>query len=177
MLELIYLRFKSFLFIAILSLFTSCYKGHGLSPTAEQRDTSGIRGTITFTGTWPDSTKEVRVAVLRQYPQGMNDPDSLLGFVISNLAAFGDTVPRFVDHYDYNLPLEPGIYAWVLVIWFPDIEAYIFGVKELGAYYRDPLDMAIPTPVNVVAGIITPGIDITADLANIDRETPFFKRR
>ena len=168
---------KILLTVFIPLLFSSCYKGHGLSPTADLRNTSGIQGTINFSGTWPDSTKEVRVAVLKQYPQGMQDPDSILTFVINNLVAFGDTIPRFTDHYDYILPLEPDIYAWVLVIWFPDIEAYFFGVKELGAYYKNPFDMALPTPVNVVAGMMTQGIDIHADFANLDRETPFFKGR
>ena len=163
--------------IACIGLWLSCYKGHGLSPTVEESASAGIRGKITFVGAWPDSTKEVRVAVLKQYPQGMTDPDSILTFVLQNLAAFGDTIPRNVEQYDYEVPIEPDLYAWVLVVWFPDIPLYLFGVKELGAYYRDPDQIELPTPVNVVPGIVTPGIDITADFANIDREIPFFKRK
>ena len=147
-------------------LIISCYKGHGLSPSAEERDTSGIRGMVTF-----------RVAVLKKYPQGIADTDSLLAFVVTNLVAYGDTIPRFSEQYEYELPLEPDIYAWVLVIWFPDIPLYFFGVKELGAYYKNPLDVEFPTPVNVVPGMVTEGIDIIADFANLNRETPFFKRR
>lgn len=163
--------------LACLILHLSCYKGHGLSPTAEEGNASGIQGRITFVGTWPDSTKEVRVAVLKRYPQGMTDADSILSFVIENLAAYSDTIPRYVDAYDYTFNLEPDVYAWVLVVWFPDIPLYFFGVKELGAYYQNPEQTDLPTPVNVVRGIITPGIDITADFANLDREIPFFKRR
>lgn len=165
------------IFIMGMLLIISCYKGHGLSPSAEERDTSGIRGTVTFNGTWPDSTKEVRVAVLKKYPQGITDTDSLLAFVVTNLVAYGDTIPIHTQQYEYELPLEPDIYAWILVIWFPDIPLYFFGVKELGAYYKNPLDVELPTPVSVVPGMVTEGIDIIADFANLDREAPFFKRR
>ena len=161
----------------VLIVLDSCYKGHGLSPTIDVGETSGIRGRITFTGTWPDTTREVRVAVLRNYPQGITDPDSLLAFVFQNLVTFSDTIPQFVEHYDYQLALEPGIYAWVLVAWFPDIPLYLFGVKELGAYYRVPDEREFPTPVSVVAGMVTEGIDIDADFANLNREEPFFRVR
>lgn len=107
----------------------------------------------------------------------MTDPDSLLAFVIGHLAAFSDTIPKFVDHYDYQLSLTPGLYAWVLVVWFPDIPLYFFGVKELGAYYNDQSQSDLPKPVNVIPGVTNHGIDIVADFDNLNRETPFFKRK
>lgn len=166
------------LYVAIYALIlVSCYKGHGLSPTAQGSDISGIIGRITFTGTWPDSTKEVRIAVLKRYPRGMTDPDSILSFVITNLAAFSDTIPRYIDQYDYQLTLEPDLYAWILVVWFPDIPVYLLGVRELGAYYKDQIQTELPTPVNVIPGLMTEGIDIIADFANLNRETPFFRTR
>ena len=166
-----------FIIAVYASLILTCYEGHGLNPIASQNDTAGISGTVNFTGTWPDSTKEVRVAVLQAYPIGMNDPDSIMAFVIDNLVAFSDTIPKFIDQYDYELTLEPDIYGWVVVVWFPDIPVYFFGVKELGAYYQNPDQSDIPTPVNVIPGSITPNINITADFANIERETPFFEIR
>ena len=57
--------------------------------------------------------------------------------------------------------------------WFPDIEDYFFGVKELGAYYSGDTDE--PTAVNVIPGTMIEGIDINADFANVDRDTPFFR--
>jgi hypothetical protein len=156
--------------------FLSCIQGHGLSPTTSSGQQAGIRGRITFVGSWPDSTKEVRIAVLKQYPKGMNDPDSILAFVLGNLAAFSDTIPRNSRTYDYTLNLEPDLYAWVLVAWFPDITVYLFGVKELGAYYSDPQDTEYPTPVQVIPGAMTDGIDIEADFVRVDSETPFYKQ-
>jgi hypothetical protein len=156
--------------IASILLLASCYRGHGLSPPAE---TSGIEGLITFIGAWPDSTKEVRIAVLKYYPQGMMDPDSLLQFAISNLSALSDPLPMGVDHHDYQFNLDSGHYAWILVVWLPE---NLFGIKELGAYYQDPNDLTLPTPITVLSGEILQGIDIVADFANVHNEKPFFKR-
>jgi len=167
------------LLFLILALFLiSCYRGHGLSPLVEETNVSGISGRVTFIGTWPDSTKEVRVAVLKNYPEGITDPDSLIAFVIGNLVAFSDTIPRFVDHYDYQLSLNPDIYAWVMVVWLPDIPFYLLGAKELGAYYGLSYGQSkIPTQVTVIPGATTGNINIIANFANLNRKTPFFKIR
>lgn len=162
--------------IFLLLTVSHCYKGHGLSPNPQDSNFTGIRGHITFVGTWPDSTKEVRVAVLDKYPLGVTHPDSLMGFVLRHLVTFSDTIPRFVQSYDYELALEPGTYEWVLVAWFPDIPLYLLGVKELGAYYRNP-GASIPTPIRVLPGVVVEGIDIVADFNNVSREIPFFKIR
>ncbi|MCJ7813123.1 hypothetical protein MUP95_07395, partial [bacterium] len=73
--------------------------------------------------------------------------------------------------------LDPGIYGWILVVWFPDIEIWFLGVKELGAYYMNPEFQIVPTTVQVEEGVMIGGIDIVADFANINRELPFFKSR
>lgn len=154
--------------------FTSCYKGHGLDPDDQLSDRpSGIQGTVTFQGQWPDSTKEVRIAVLKTYPAGLSDPDSLFSFVIENLVVFSDTLPRFVGEYAYEIELRPDLYGWILVAWFPDIESYLFGVKELGAYYQDE-GSGIPAPVRVPYGEMVQHINITADFSNIHNNAPFF---
>jgi hypothetical protein len=154
----------------------SCVRGHGLSPLEpDSGSVTGIRGKIVFTGTWPDSTREVRVAVLKSYPAGMADRDSLLAFVLTNLVAFGDTLPRFVDACEYKIALPPGSYGWVLVAWFPDIPQYIFGVKELGAFYRTIGPQKQPSPVHVIPGVMIDGVNITADLSKNKQTVPFFK--
>jgi hypothetical protein len=154
----------------------SCIKGHGLAPLApDSGSATGIRGKIVFTGNWPDSTKEVRVAVLKSYPAGLTDRDSLMAFVLTNLVAFGDTLPRFKDACNYQIALSPGTYGWVLVAWFPNTPQYIFGVKELGAFYRSTGSQTQPSPVHVLTGVMMDGIDMTADLSKVKRSVPFFK--
>jgi hypothetical protein len=68
--------------------------------------------------------------------------------------------------------LQPGTYEWLMVAWFPKD---IFGVKELGAYYRNPGKQNLPTPIDVLPGVVIQGLNIEADLRNIEREIPFFK--
>jgi len=164
-------RLTSLGIILVFAAMVSCYQGHGLSPPGK---TQGIQGRVTFVGTWPDTTKEVWVVVLENYPEGITDENELLLFVLENYVN-SCLVPLFVDYHDYQLDIpKPGTYAWVLVAWFPDIENYFLGVKELGAYYKGPEQLDTPTPVHITEGIILDGIDIVADLANINRETPFF---
>ncbi len=157
--------------LGLFILFLSCYKGHGLSPSAESVSDSGISGRITFTGAWPDSTKEVRIAVLEEYPKGIENPDEVFSFVLAHLVTFSDTIPRYIDHYDYRLMLEPGEYGWILVAWFPEIENHLLGVKELGAYYETQEE---PSPVTVVRNYITENIDMEAAFDNVYRNVPFF---
>jgi hypothetical protein len=158
----------------------ACYDGHGLDPGIDSYSPTGIKGHVTFTGAWPDSTREVHIAALRTYPKGMHDPDSLLTHMFNEFLAgnlvFSDTIPEFTLEYDYELLLSPGLWEWVIVAWFPDINDYFFGVKELGAYYTSSSGTD-PAPVSVIPGTMIEGIDIIADFANVDRTSPFFKSR
>jgi hypothetical protein len=156
--------------------FFSCYQGHGLSPTAPESG-SGIKGRVYFKGTWPDSTNQVFVIVSKTYPKGITSRDSLLAFVFQNLQngniLIGDTIPNFVSIYDYQVNLQPGKYEWVLVAWIPDD---LFGLKEVGAYYRNPGNQLLPSPIDVIPGVVIEGLNIEADFNNINRPIPFFKQ-
>ena len=170
---------KRICFISLLLVLfsaTSCYKGHGLDPTAPE-SSSGIQGRVTFKGSWPDSTNQVLVIVSKTYPRGMTSRDSMLAFVVQNLTngniVIGDTIPKFSDAYNYRVDLQPGLYEWVLVAWFPKD---LLGVKELGAFYRNPEKQILPSSIEVLPGVVIQGLNIAADFANINRSTPFFKR-
>lgn len=166
-----------FAFLSLLILLSaSCYKGHGLDPSAPESG-SGIHGRVIFKGDWPDSTNQVLVIVSRTYPRGMTNQDSMLSFVVQNLTSgnivIGDTIPKFSEAYDYSVALQPGLYEWVLVAWFPED---LLGVKELGAFYRNPEKQTLPTSIEVLPGVVVQGLNIVADFANIKRPLPFFKR-
>ncbi|MBN1781272.1 hypothetical protein JW948_09125 [bacterium] len=157
----------------------ACYHGHGLSPTGEDAaGSSGISGTIRFVGIWPDSTKQVNVIASKTYPEGLTDPDALYAFVFNELGighiVLSDTIPRHSSTHEYVFNLKPGLYEWILVVWFPDIQDYYFGVKELGAYYVSSAEY--PEPVYIKPGEIVENIDIVADFDMINRDIPFFKR-
>jgi len=154
----------------------SCYKGHGLDPTAPESG-SGIQGKVIFSGAWPDSTQQVLVIVSKTYPRGVTTRDSMLAFVVQNLTngniMIGDTIPMFSQVADYHVDLQLGRYEWVLVAWFPED---LLGVKELGAFYRDPEKQTVPSSIEVLPGVVIQGLNITADFANINRPIPFFKK-
>jgi hypothetical protein len=158
-------------------LFFSCYKGHGLSGPG---NIPGIQGRITFIGEWPDSTNSVRIVVLKTYPKGITNLDSLTKFLsaaaLNGELKWGDPpIPMHMNHYYYKMILDPGEYEFVLVAWFPDLPGtdWIYGVRELGAYYKI-YDQEFPSSVTVYPGVMTDGIDIIADFANIENEMPFF---
>ena len=165
-----YPKIITLLILLSLIWFTHCYKGNGLKPPTES---SGIRGTIDFTGEWPDSTKQVWVAVLKEYPEGITDTSEIYAFVINNLVDYQE-VPSNVVLYNYEFQLDPGEYAWVLVVWFPDISGWIRGAKQLGAYYSDPDNLTRPTAITVEEGVIQEGIDIHADMGLVQKDFPFF---
>lgn len=158
------------LLLCLTGWFAGCYKGNGLKP---QTEVSGIQGTIQFTGEWPDSTRQVWVAVLKNYPEGVTDTAAIRMFVINNLVDY-QAVPSNVDSCNYEFNLDPGNYDWVLVVWFPDIQAWILGAKQLGAYYANPDDTTRPTGITVESGVIQEGIDIHADMNRIKNDFPFF---
>lgn len=169
---------KSIIFSAItgFSLF-SCYRGYGLSPEGKDAaSSSGISGTITFVGDWPDSTLNVRVIASQKYPLGIKDPDSLYTFIVQEFFAQrifqSDTIPNNVQQYAYTMNLKPGFYEWILVAWFPDISNYLMGVKELGAYYL--ASDSIPESVYIVPGKYVENVDMLADFSNIYHDVPFF---
>ena len=173
------MRFKIFIGSILLGsfiLFLSCYKGHGLSAPG---NIPGIQGRVTFIGEWPDSTKTVNIVALKTYPKDISNLDSLKDFLFGALLSgelwLGEPIPLHLDYYYYKMDLEPGEYEFVLVAWFPDLPGtdWIYGVKELGAYYKK-YDQELPSSISVFPNIMTDGIDIIADLTNIKNETPFF---
>jgi hypothetical protein len=164
---------------SILFIVSRCYHGHGLSPTGgEAAASSGLSGTIRFTGECPDSTRQINIVISKKYPAGITNTDSLYDFVISELYAgnivLGDTLSRNVAEITYLFNIDPGYYEWVLVVWFPDIPDYLTGVKELGAYTIG--DKSLPEPVYIPPGEIIQDIDIVADFENVNRDIPFFKQ-
>ncbi|MFO7889886.1 MAG: hypothetical protein R6V04_06060 [bacterium] len=158
--------------LLIVFIAAGCYKGHGLEP---EPPAGKIQGQVEFIGQWPDSTREARVAVLKEYPFGISHADilRLFNFVQDNYVTDSDTIPRGTRYYHYSLELPPGEYAWILVVWFPDIPNYFLGVKELGAYYED-MEQEYPSLVMINAGETVLGLDIRADFANVNNEDPFF---
>lgn len=95
-------RILFYIILSYVSLFfISC--NEGLSPPKVD-ETTVIKGKITFTSglnSWPslDSLKDLRVAFFENYPDSAN---ILNDFVTENLTFTADTLPHFVESYEFT---------------------------------------------------------------------------
>lgn len=115
---------------------------------------TGIAGTVTFLGEWTEEIGQVAVAVYRDLPE---EPADLFG-----LSGADQDAPLGSRSYDYFVPLaREGLYRWIIVAWRPP-DAFWDFTSLLGCYRveGDPL----PGAVQVSAGRVTTGIDMTIDL-------------
>ena len=117
--------------------------------------TTGIAGTISFSGEWSGEIGQVAVAVYEKLPEEASDLLALSGAdqdVVLGSAA-----------YEYFVPLEgDGVYRWIIVAWRrPDA---FWNFTSLLGCYQAPND-SLPGSVDVLLGEIREGIDIEVDLA------------
>ena len=139
--------------IAALLATTGCDRGLEAEPPL-----TGIAGTVTFLGDWPEEIGEVAVAVYRDLPEEVED--------LFGLSGTDQDVPLGSGSYDYFVPLaREGTYRWIIVAWRrPD--AFWDFTSLLGCYQVEG-DL-LPGVVEVTPGQVTTGIDITIDLGVID---------
>jgi hypothetical protein len=127
----------------------SCDHGLDAGPPGQ----SGIAGRLVFRGEWPPEAEEVAVAVYERTPRQVEELYALSGW---------DTgVEVGAGRHDYFVPIErDGTYRWVIVAWRPKGSFWDFR-SLLGCYHA--AGDSLPTPVTVVLGQVTGGIDIEVD--------------
>lgn len=133
-------------------LLVACGKGIGPAPK-NVPELGVIRGTVKFSGAWPDSTAEVRVAVYEEYP-----PKNFY-----DIKAFSDPLPVGVDSTTYRVLVPPGTYGWIVVAWRG--EGRFWGPESFLGMYLDPEDPSHPGKVTVGPGEEVGGIDMLADFS------------
>lgn len=135
----------------------------GLSPT-DVPPPSLMRGTVTFTGTWPDSNvNQVLVVALESKP---TSPDSILTAVLSGRAIFSSPLPNYSQQasYEFEVPGAPRTFTYVVV-------AMQNGPNILTDWLM--LDVYSPTDTPFEPGTVTVGagqtvtIDFTVDFDNL----------
>lgn len=141
--------FTIILIILSVLLILSCDTDPGLEPTE-----SGISGTITFTGDWPENTDEVTVVAATKFP-----PSSLEEIVLSEPLPLGRDS---VDYVIYHPPLD---FAAVGVVWKEKDQPWDV-TNIIGIYFPpedgpglNPAGVSIPDKNTLVSSI-----DITAEL-------------
>lgn len=141
----------------------------GLQP---QFGFSGIRGTVTFRGTLPESTDVVYVVAYADFPQTQGDLFKFKPLPPPTLQL--DSAAR-AKPQPYVLPLPTGTYHWVLAAW-----------KKVGAlsqqnadsllreagYYRNSADTT-QAGIVVVNGTTT-GVDFVVDFTNMHPVSYYF---
>ena len=143
--------------VAFLLTFLACGKGIGPIP----KDIGIIQGTLRFTGTWPDSTAEVRVAVYENYPPS--------NFVLE-LKGFSDPLPIGVDSTEYEVRITPGTYRWIIAVRLK--VGGEWGPESFLGMYMDPADPSIPGAVTVGPGEEVRGVDFYADFSKMGQLPP-----
>jgi hypothetical protein len=135
--------------VILILLVQSCSIDHGLGPT-----TQGIRGTVSFQGTWPDSILEVRVAVFENYPV-----ESFL-----DLSGYSESIPLLATSAAYDVSLAPGTYDFIAVACRKTASWDTSCV--LGFYQLDDTP-GTPASITLEPGCLIEGIDISVNFTRL----------
>lgn len=115
---------KKIRIITILFLLTvSCGYRHGLHPT----QITGISGTVTLIGDWPENTEWVRILCFPQKPKSQEVTDILFSLFDAKI---GDPIPPKSEVYKFTLELEAKNYEWIVVVF----NSKNFPFKVIGEY-------------------------------------------
>ena len=146
---------RRWLLVAVLGC---CACEHGLD--AGPPGQSGIAGRLHFSGQWPAEAEEVAVAVYENTPREVAE--------LYQLSGWDTGVEVGAQTYDYFVPIErDGTYRWVIVAWRSKGSFWDFR-SLLGCYHA--AGDTLPTPVTVVLGQATGGVDIAVDFGVLSGE-------
>jgi hypothetical protein len=141
--------------LLILGLFLlACDDDSGIKPPSH---VSGFKGTITFTGTWPADTDQIRLAAALRFP-----PSTIADIIL------GDALPIGVDSLHYVFYTNPVALQAVGVVW-KEKEQPWDATNIIGYYF--PTDNHLSPGTVTVAGKdeMVSGIDIACDLSKVKR--------
>ena len=155
-------------FLFLLVLQSGCDEGLA-PPEANEQPTptaSSFSGTVTFAG-WSavDSLYDLRLVAFTVFPPADVINEVLQGRAVVYPAIGGESFAmRGADSVSYTLELAPGVYPYIAV-------AHRFGPnlfadwRPVGQYDLDT-NLTVPSPVEVIAGMNTSGINIHVDFEN-----------
>ena len=115
------MKIKKILLIPFLFLLIiSCDSGIEPKPEPDFEQISGFKGSVTFSGEWPDSIKRTHIVIFKNPLLQASD------FVITNLRFISNEIPFGSLTYNFSSldsavippapgPIEPGEYSYVAV--------------------------------------------------------------
>lgn len=156
--------------ILIISFFLitqSC--DHGINPEKPdqiEQQFSGISGTIYYQN-WPpqDSLLDLRLVVFKNYPPADIVSEVTTGEAIAYPEISLGALPFYVDSTDFELNLDPRIYAYVVVAqqYGP---AIFFDWRVVGQYDTTSFD-TLPTSIEIFSDSIVSNINIYVDFDSL----------
>ncbi|MGK9475308.1 hypothetical protein [Melioribacter sp. OK-6-Me] len=168
---------KNLLIIVFSVLFLlKCDGGIEPEPVKPEGPT-GFKGTITFTGIWPEGVKRTHLVVFKKPIEKTED------FFPPNLSFVSDSIPYGSSVFNYSsiennflpiLQLGEGTYSYVVVaqsktetISFERKDWYVVGV------YCNNNNQSSPKELKLRAGEITEGVNINVDFNNPPPQPPY----
>lgn len=119
---------------------------------------SVISGRITYEGPWPEDTQLLLLAIYKAKP--VSDISYLL------LENVDYTQPVFADSSSYRLPVNSGVYNYVVLFWVGKKIKKLTDLVPIGVY-EAPDNPGSPGRVTVEPGEVKSNIDIHVDFNNI----------
>ena len=116
-------KFHFVIVTILLLVFTSCDSQRGLHPV----QITGISGTITFVGDWPENTEWVRLLCFPEKPQSQEVTDILFSLFDSKI---GDPIPENTTVHEFTSELDVKTYEWIVVVF----NSSDFPFKVIGEY-------------------------------------------
>jgi hypothetical protein len=155
--RLLHVRKPTFPLIVALAAALSGGCADGLQPVPFQ----GVSGRVAYQSAPPAGTTDwVRLAVYVELPQTELD---LLNFV-----TFSDTLRSAGEGSPYAIALEPGEYAFLVVVWKEAGDENLLTALRAAGWYSgggDPFEM--PAPFSVTAETETADTNLSADFDNM----------
>jgi hypothetical protein len=135
---------------------------HGLAPSDVQKKggASGISGTITYQN-WPPaaSIKNLKIIIFIEFPPDNIFQEVQSGRAIVFPADFSESLPQFVDSFEYSFMVDPGTYEYVVVA---QQFGGLFDWRAVGQYDTTPED-SLPTAITVTPNSILSDVNINVD--------------
>lgn len=119
---------------------------------------SVIAGRITYQGPWPEDTQLLLLAIYKAQP--VSDISYLL------LENVDYTQPIFVDSSAYRLPVNSGVYNYVVLFWVGKKIKKLTDLVPIGVY-EAPENPGSPGRVTVEPGEVKSNVDIHVDFNSI----------
>ncbi len=137
---------------------------HGLDPIRDVSVQPGLSGRVTVRSAFPppDSLKDLRIVLFRNYP-----PIGILEEFLAGALRFSDPLPMDAASFEWQIRADDlnGVYPYVVVAWQfgPDP----FSNWRVAGVYAPSGDPTRPQAVDLGGGRFLQGIDIAVDFVNL----------